>query len=645
MKSLFSGLLVLVVCQIYAQKSPIKFGAIPLEDLKMTTYAPDTSASAVILTDYGAARLMITNSTASLLYERHTRIKILKKEGLRWADASIPLYHSGGDEEHVTRLKASTYNLENGKIVETEMDKSGIFKEKFSRSINLQKFTLPNVKEGSIVEYSYTLNSDFLTSFPNWQFQYDAPVRWSEYWALLPDFLVFQKYMQGYMAPSTYEVKDFARDGYREAAHHWISKDVPAFKEEPFMTCEDDYVSKINMALSHITMPNQMVREIMGSWQGLNDKLVNSDDFGKVITGSGFLKTKAKELTAGITEPEQKVAAIFKYVQQTLEWDGTKDKYPDNLKEVFENKKGTAADINFVLAAMLEKVEIPADMVLLSTRDHGFVRQMYPMDDQLNYAIVSVKLGDKVLLLDATEKYLPMGILPERCLNGEGLVISKTRFGWMPIEPKVKSRTSVNSDFVLNGEGELTGKLSVTYDGYAAQEIRRGYFAKGEPDYLKAFLSTKTWDVQKSEFQNIKEIDKSPKQLHELVLRDHVTVAGDVMYLNPMLSEQMTENIFKTENREYPVDFGRPFEKNFLARITLPENFIVDELPKPKVVTLADNAGKYVYNVTQMGNVVNVVSMLPINKSMFTQVEYPHLRELYNLVIAKQAEQIVLKKK
>src|SRR5882672_5817242 len=111
MKSLLSGLFVLVVCNLYAQKSPIKFGVIPQEDLKMTTYDMDTSAEAVMLTNYGAAYIVVSTGNAALVYERHVRIKILKKGGLHWADVSIPLYQSGSDEEHVTRLKASTYNL------------------------------------------------------------------------------------------------------------------------------------------------------------------------------------------------------------------------------------------------------------------------------------------------------------------------------------------------------------------------------------------------------------------------------------------------------------------------------------------------------------------------------------------------------
>jgi hypothetical protein len=121
--------------------------------------------------------------------------------------------------------------------------------------------------------------------------------------------------------------------------------------------------------------------------------------------------------------------------------------------------------------------------------------------------------------------------------------------------------------------------------------------------------------------------------------------AGNVFYLNPLLLHKMDENPFKLEVREYPVDYSSPFERIFLCRINMPDGYQVDELPKPKVIALADNAGKYTYSVTQSGNVLNVISNFQINKSIFAQTEYPYLREFYNQVVAKQAEQIVIKKK
>ncbi len=235
MKNLLAAFFMAMICLgAHSQKPPIKFGQIPMEDMTMTVYPKDSSAVAVILADYGHAYINISSVKPSLIFERHVRIKILKKEGLQWADASIPVFHDGAIEERVSGLKASTYNLEGGKITETKLSKDGTFKEKFNRYINLVKFTLPSVREGSVLEYSYTINSDFLSNFPNWQFQYKIPVRWSEYWASIPDFFTMEKYMQGYIPVNVYEVKDRPNTNYSDKVHHWVIQHVPAFKEEPF---------------------------------------------------------------------------------------------------------------------------------------------------------------------------------------------------------------------------------------------------------------------------------------------------------------------------------------------------------------------------------------------------------------------------
>lgn len=630
---------------VSAQKSPVKFGDVSLKDLQMTTYDKDPSAAALILADYGEVYINLSTNGASLVFERHTRIKILKKEGLSWADVGVRLWHIGTTDERISGLKASTYNLEDGKIVESKMPKESVFKEKFNKSIDLQKFALPNVKEGSVIEYSYKINSEFITNFPNWQFQYTIPVVHSEYWAIIPEFFIFEKYMQGYIPVTLYDVTSKNSQDFNSKAHHWICKDVPAFIDEPYMTSDEDYVSKIKFALSHINFPNQPIREIMGSWQKLNDKLLESEAFGGAIRGSGFLKKTVEEITAGMTDNQQKLNAIYSYVKQNFTWDGTRDMLADPLKKVFELKKGTTGDLNILLASMLEKAGFTLDMVLISTRDHGFIRREYPMESQFNYVVVAVMLDNKTIMLDATEKLLPPGMLPSRCLNGEGLVISKTNHGWMKIDPKVKAKSIVNAELTLHQDGSLKGNLNFVHDGYDALDMRKEFANKGEEKYVKDFLGTRQWEIEKSEFLNIKEIDQSVKANFALQINDHISVAGDAMYINPFIAEHQTENPFKLEKREYPVDYGKPTEEVYMCKIVIPDGYTVDELPESRVLMLPGNAAKYVYNIASTGNFVTVLSNFQINKSLFLQAEYPNLREFYNQVVAKQAEQIVLKKK
>lgn len=630
----------------FSQKSPIKFGEIPQKDLEMTVYSNDSSASAVVLTDYGEAYIQSNVNTTLLIFERHTRIKILKKEGLKWADISIPLYHIGSSEERVTSLKASTFNLENGKMIETRMLKDGIFKEKFNRNINLHKFTLPNVKEGSVIEYSYKISSELLFNFPNWQFQRTIPTRHSEYWATLPEFFIFQKYMQGYLAPTSYERVKKNMNDFQADAHHWIIKDVPAFKEEPFMTTEDDYVSKINFALSHINFPNRPVQEIMGSWSKLNEILLEDEDFGGVIRGSGFLKKTVEEVITGIIDPIDKITAIHDYVKKNIEWDENKDFYALSLKTVMEKKKGSSGDINLLLASMLNKAGFETDPVILSTRDHGFVRPEYPMAKQFNYIICLVKLPDnKSIFLDATDRFIPINVLPERCLNGQGLIISKKNHGWVKLESKAKAKTITSAEFILTDKGELKGKLIVHRDGYDASKARKEYTSNGPNNYIKNFIDNKLWQIEKSNFENISEISNTLKEVHELTLSDHASVSGDIIYVNPFVTTQLESNPFKLNSRVYPVDFGSAIEKIYMCKLIAPEGYTFDDIPQSKVFILPNNAARYMYNVIQQDNIVQITSNFQINRNIFLQEEYPNLREFYNQVVAKQSEQIVLKKK
>jgi hypothetical protein len=238
-----------------------------------------------------------------------------------------------------------------------------------------------------------------------------------------------------------------------------------------------------------------------------------------------------------------------------------------------------------------------------------------------------------------------MDIIPDRCLNGQGLIVSKNSSGWIDLQSKAKAKTVIAADFVLANTGALSGKVSYTRDGYDAHAMRNQYFKDGEQTYVKNALSGKVWDVTASLFENTKVIEKPALEKHELVIADHSTVAGDQIYVNPFVTAQVRENPFKHESRTYPVDFGKPIEQVYMFKITIPDGYGVDEMPKSKVFMLPGNAARFIYNSNLNGNTLTITSSLQINKSLFVQEEYVNLREFYNGVVAKQNEQIVLKKK
>jgi Transglutaminase-like superfamily/Domain of Unknown Function with PDB structure (DUF3857) len=672
MKNIFAGLIIaLVVGNSYAQKSPIKFGEIPLEDLKMSHYDKDSTAAAVVLADFGQSSILYNQTEGfNLLFERTTRIKILSKDGLEWATFSVPLYNEDGNNEKFSGLKAVTYNLENGKIVETKLKSDAVFKEKVNENIDIIKMTLPNVREGSIVEVTYRVMSDFLFNFQDWEFQRTIPTRWSEYRANIPEFYNYDKYMQGYVSLAVNETKDVAasitltskeRSGgyssstefsqdkidFKEYRSRWVATDVPAFREEPYITTPKDYISKMNFELAYLKFPNQPVKPVMGSWEDINKQFNESRNFGSEITGNGFLKKIAEEITANVVTPEQKINAINNYVKQNIAWNDYSRKYTDTpLKKVMEDKKGSSAEINLLLASLLEKAGFNVSAVLISTRDHGFVRQTVPNSSQFNYVLCLVNIDNKQMLLDATDKLLPTGVLPERCLNGSGFVVSPAgAYSWIALTSTVRSLLYYNVDLKLGADGELKGQITVDQSGYYAHSGRKKYFTKGKDDYIKDFIGGHSWGVDKSDFTNDNELALPFKEVHGVVISDHVVAADALIYLNPFILSQLTENPFKSETREYPVDFGISQEKLYTCKIAIPDGYVIDELPQSRLIRLPDNAAKYAYSVTQAGNTILLTSNLQINHSLFSSEEYPSLRQFYDQVVAKQSEQIVLKKK
>ena len=150
------------IYQVQAQADPIKFGKIDERDLTSQNFLADSAAPAVVLCDFGRSRFDYAEKGFRVVFERVTRVKILKKSGYDYATVQVPLYHKDNREEKISGLKGFTYNLVNGQVVKEKLNSEAIFKEESSPNVTIRKFTLPNVRVGSVVEYTYSVASEFI---------------------------------------------------------------------------------------------------------------------------------------------------------------------------------------------------------------------------------------------------------------------------------------------------------------------------------------------------------------------------------------------------------------------------------------------------------------------------------------------------
>ena len=177
-----------------------KFGKVSKEELVEKAYSQDSSAAAAVLyRKVDVSFDYVQTSGFRVVTEVHERVKIYKKDGFDYATVAKKLRKQGREKEGVFGLKASTYNLENGKIIEYKLKSSGIFSTDLNKYYNEDKFTMPNVIEGSILEYEYKISSPFYYSMEDVTLQYDIPIKKQEVSIKIPEYFVFKSTIKGYL--------------------------------------------------------------------------------------------------------------------------------------------------------------------------------------------------------------------------------------------------------------------------------------------------------------------------------------------------------------------------------------------------------------------------------------------------------------
>ena len=337
---------------------------------------------------------------------------------------------------------------------------------------------------------------------------------------------------------------------------------------------------------------------------------------------------------------------IYNHVQQSMKWDGFKSIFTDkNLKKAYSEKTGNAADINLLLVAMLNKAGIDANPVILSTRENGILAMAHPTLSDCNYVVVRAIVDGKQILLDATEPNLQAGFIPFRCLNGEGHLIHKELSESIQLfNPK-----SVESTIILLElkDGQMTGTFKKRETGLSAFNLRKSIKSSGgkKEHFDKMKNSSSDTDYLDFKYLNLDSLSEPVFTEYKFALKEKQESDAAIIYLDPVVIERQKSNPFTAQSRDYPVDFGMPVTQYYNMQFTIPQGYIAEELPKNLALTLDGKGGQFQYQVSQDDQKIMVNMVLSINKTLFLPAEYLSLKNFFDLVINKQAEQVVLKKK
>lgn len=646
MKLILPQFLIFIFTFIYTAQAQIaSFPEVTYQEANMTKISLDSSASAVVLIEKGNTSIQSSEyDRAYMVFHTYkARIKILNKEGFDQANFTIPLYKYGSTFERIENINGTTYNLENNKITSSKLERKNIFNENKAEYLKLSKFTLPNIKEGSIIDVEYTVVSPDIFNFRTWDFQSDIPKLKSEYNVLIPGVYQYNVVLKGALklTDTKTSVNNNCITMFNNSINcsniTYIMDSIPAFVEEPYMLAAKNYMSAIYFELKEAYVMGGQKKTFTKNWSDVDRELLLEKEFGGQIKKKDFIKEKIDPSILAISDPIVRAQKTYDWIQQSIKWNNTYGKYSQNgVEDALKNNNGNIADINLALIAALNAANIEAYPILVSTRNNGLPNNLHPVISDFNYVIVGAKINNEIIQLDASDRLLPFGQLPLRAINGEGRIIyNKKSSEWIPLTNNIISSTYYIFNGKLNLDGTIHGELLIQNSGLDAYNKRREIldFPSFEEYTEKLDERMTNIDFKKTEIDNLENTENILSINSEIVMNIDQVIKNGTFHVNPIFIDRTTKNPFNLDERTYAVDLGARRNEAYEINIEMPEGTTLTNGPKSMSIKLPDNTTKYTYKSKYENNTLSVTQLLQLGKAIYSTDEYFGLKELFSRII------------
>lgn len=646
-----SVLIVLVQNDAWAQEQD--FGDVSLRIMEMEFYEKDSTADAVVLFDVGQ---VYVNEDLEVRFKRRVRIKVLTDKGLEAGDISIS-YRDDDPDQKIRNIKAESYYLdEKGDLKKSKLGRRDKFESEISETWKEIKFTIPGLRKGSVFDYEYEMISESAIDIPNWFFQREYPTMWSEYKVFVPEWFNYLIYTRGYSeftisTSEKYNEVAYFNNGatlsYQGTKYHYLMRDVPSIENEPYMSAKVNYLSQVRFQLSSYQFPQERIINVLNSWPSLVEAIHESSNYGKKLRSYSKLKEDALNVASNEESDKDKMIAVYDHVSSLMEWDDSYGLYvTENLDKIYEEGTGNGTEINLILTQMLREVGLSSEPVIISTRNNGAIIDIYPIDNQFNHTIVRVKIDDQEYLLDGKNAKRPYNLLPVSDVNGRGLVISgRKTIEWVPLQNNQSNKSQNLADITIQPDGTMNGTLQSTNTGFFAYLFREAFTSESEDD-TTAFKELVFDEDEKIEIDSVRITQDFKTGLfsYKIGFEKSAESVKDVIYINPIVLDAITENPFKKKVRKYPIDYDFNYSKTTILNYSIPEGWVVDEAPDSKAYKLEDGAIFYRRIVKVVDNIVTVRYDFLLNKIQFEPIRYEGLKTLYDVIAEVNSEIIVLKR-
>ncbi|SDW57864.1 hypothetical protein [Aequorivita viscosa] len=650
----FNLLALLLLCSFaYSQSMRIDaFGKPSQHELKLKRYDPEPDASGVILYEAGNyyAVSIVRRNAVRLVKEIHRKIKVLDANKFDLTTIEIPYYEGTFYGEEILDYKAVTHN---GSLKSYVPD-DAFYKTNQSKTGKALKFTFPNIQDGSVLEYRYTIVSPYFYDLNGWEFQHELPTIYSLFQTSLPRNFRYNQILYGDkkldLQTSTIKPKGFLIPSNNAHVDTEVSsfamKDIPSFTEEDYMLSRKNYISRIVYEPLAFKAFHGFDQVYTRSWKDVDRRFEKRSDFGEQLSMKNYFRRKLPKNILNIENDLERAKAVYSFIQSNYTWNRRYFNYGLDVKDAFKDKIGSVSAINLSLVNALEAAKLNAKSVILSTRNNGLPTELYPVLSNFNYVIAVLILNNDKILLDATDKQAPFGIIPFRALNVKARVLDfKKGSYWMPIEPFKQNIHYSNTQVTANANGIFSGKVRQANYGYIGLGKRNIIEEETLSEYIKHQEKHKKGiEVEDYQVEDIKQIEKPLKENYNITITPEVV--GDKVILYPFFNKPyISENPFKMKERSYPMDFGFPFTNTYLVSIDLADAYEIEQIPNSRSIKLQGEDGECSVYYAIEDNKINIRFNLKLNAYNYPADAYESLKEFFGTMVSMLKEETIVLKR
>lgn len=614
----------------------IRYGKFSKEEISITECSFEKEAPAIIL----SKTCDIVLNYSVIQYFNHVRIKILNEEGLKWANVVIPYYRKD-DLENVTGVRGQTVNFGvDGKEETTDLEGKSVFTVDVDEWTGETRFSMPNVKVGSIIEYKYTTNSHFYSYLDTWYFQDEIPTLYNSLKVNMPESFRYDLVMFG----------DRLEAKYPEPKNEWILTDLPSIKEESHVNNYHDFVEQIRFQLVGYFTRNEsslgrepVFKTVKTNWEDLASEYLGKIDF---LGRKGFAQKQLEGILNGSENNWEKIEKIYDFVRINIKWDGNYRLYPEKFPpKIVEEKVASNSEINLLLVLLLREAGIPCNPALGRTNKRGLIQKEYPLMSQFNQVFACVELYSKEFFLNAISPYRPYQILAEEDLNYFAFVLDKAKPHWAQIKANSKTNRNVIVSYDYSNLKTPILKLQLQETGYFAVNSRKVINEEKVETWIGNLFSFDSDDLKMDSVhvENQADVNLPLVTKFEFIPQNDQLESNPILYFTPF-TERERKNPFLAEERQYRIDFNYPSTKMYLVKIKIPKGYHFESYPKSKRLMLPGESGVFTLQSQVEGNELTLRTSFSIKIPSFDKMYYPNLREFYSQMTTLLNSQVVVKR-